>query len=360
MWRKMDMDKKYQVFISSTYEDLQEERQKVQEAILSMYQFPIGMEMFSADDSEQWEIIRETIDTSDFYILIIAHRYGSIIKEGKDAGMSYTEKEFRYARSKGIPILAYIISDSVSVLPKNMDTEPAKIRKLNAFKEEVKKGRIVEWWTNCDELGKKVSIALYKQINNKKEKVGWVRLTNENSLIGNAWKKDEKYGVPYRKTTAVPMYSQEDQDTYHFVSTAKEIMFCARTGKGFLNGHYNLLKEFIMNGGHLKFLTSEKLNLLYDDGNEHSNNRSNSILFVKNLYRINPDNVECRVIDEPINLTLLHIDAGEQDFIEAKFIFQTERLGRHPLFRINKGTSYYDEFKKEMDNLWEKAHVIQL
>lgn len=138
------MDKKYQVFISSTYEDLQEERQKVQEAILSMYQFPIGMEMFSADDSEQWEIIRETIDTSDFYILIIAHRYGSIIKEGKDAGMSYTEKEFRYARSKGIPILAYIISDSVSVLPKNMDTEPAKIRKLNAFKEEVKKGRIVE------------------------------------------------------------------------------------------------------------------------------------------------------------------------------------------------------------------------
>lgn len=96
MWGKTAMDIKYQVFISSTYEDLQEERQKVQEAILSMYQFPIGMEMFSADDSEQWEIIRETIDTSDFYILIIEHRYGSIIKEGKDAGMSYTEKEFRW------------------------------------------------------------------------------------------------------------------------------------------------------------------------------------------------------------------------------------------------------------------------
>ena len=325
-----------------------------------MYQFPIGMEMFSADDSEQWEIIRETIDTSDFYILIIAHRYGSIIKEGKDAGMSYTEKEFRYAKSKGIPILAYIISDSVSVLPKNMDTEPEKVRKLNAFKEEVTKGRIVEWWKNCDELGKKVSVALYKQINNKKEKVGWVRLTDGNNLIKNIWKKDEKYGVPCGKTIAVPMYSQEDQDTYHFVSTAKEIMFCARTGKGFLNGHYNLLKEFILNGGHLRFLTSEKFNLLYDDWDEHSNNRSNSILFVKNLYKINSNNVECRIIDEPINLTLLHIDAGEQDFIEAKFIFQTERLGRHPLFRMNKGTSYYDEFKKEMDNLWEKAHVIQL
>ena len=45
------MEKKYQIFISSTYEDLKEERDKVQRAILSMYQFPVGMEMFSADDS---------------------------------------------------------------------------------------------------------------------------------------------------------------------------------------------------------------------------------------------------------------------------------------------------------------------
>ena len=36
------MDKKFQVFISSTYEDLKNERQKVQDIILSMYQIPIG------------------------------------------------------------------------------------------------------------------------------------------------------------------------------------------------------------------------------------------------------------------------------------------------------------------------------
>ena len=54
------MEKKYQIFISSTYEDLKEERRKVQDTILSMYQFPIGMEMFSAADEEQWEIIQET------------------------------------------------------------------------------------------------------------------------------------------------------------------------------------------------------------------------------------------------------------------------------------------------------------
>ena len=31
------MEKKYQVFISSTYEDLKEERKKVQDTILGMY-----------------------------------------------------------------------------------------------------------------------------------------------------------------------------------------------------------------------------------------------------------------------------------------------------------------------------------
>ena len=48
------LNKKYQIFISSTFIDLEEERKAVQETILSMYQFPIGMEMFSAGDEEQW------------------------------------------------------------------------------------------------------------------------------------------------------------------------------------------------------------------------------------------------------------------------------------------------------------------
>ena len=59
-----------------------------------MNQFPIGMEMFSAADDDQWKIIKETIDSSDFYILIIGNRYGSI---EETTGISYTEKEFDYA-----------------------------------------------------------------------------------------------------------------------------------------------------------------------------------------------------------------------------------------------------------------------
>lgn len=168
------MEKKYQIFISSTYEDLKEERKKVQDTILSMYQFPIGMEMFSAADEEQWEIIRETIDSSDYYVLIIGHRYGSVIEEGECSGISYTQKEFRYALEHKIPILAFLIDNSVAVTPEKMEQDADKRKKLEQFKDEVKNGRMVQWWTSKDDLANKIMNSLNKQIHRGK-RPGWIR-----------------------------------------------------------------------------------------------------------------------------------------------------------------------------------------
>ncbi len=168
------MEKKYQIFISSTYEDLKEERKKVQDTILSMYQFPIGMEMFSAADEEQWEIIRETIDSSDYYILIIGHRYGSVIEQGEYAGISYTQKEFRYALEQKIPVLAFLMDDSVAITPDKMEQDASRREKLEQFKDEVKNGRMVQWWTSKDDLAIKVMNSLNKQIG-RKNRPGWIR-----------------------------------------------------------------------------------------------------------------------------------------------------------------------------------------
>ena len=167
------MDKKYQIFISSTYKDLIEERNKVRDVILSMYHFPIGMEMFNAADEEQWEIIKETIDSSDYYILIIGKRYGTIIQDGPDSGISYTEKEFKYAKSVGIPVLAFIKNDT-AVTSDKMDLKPEKIEKLKDFIETVKDKREVDWFSTVDELGTKVTLALYKQFG-RKNRPGWIR-----------------------------------------------------------------------------------------------------------------------------------------------------------------------------------------
>jgi len=70
-------EKKYQIFISSTYEDLKEEREEAIKIILKLYHIPIGMEMFNAGDSDQWTVISQTIETTDYYVVIIGGRYGS-------------------------------------------------------------------------------------------------------------------------------------------------------------------------------------------------------------------------------------------------------------------------------------------
>jgi Domain of unknown function (DUF4062) len=91
----MVADRKYQVFVSSTYEDLQRERQEVMHALLELDCMPAGMELFPAADEDQWTLIKRVIDECDYYIVIVAGRYGSV----GSSGMSYTEMEYRCFRA---------------------------------------------------------------------------------------------------------------------------------------------------------------------------------------------------------------------------------------------------------------------
>jgi len=62
-------DKKYQVFVSSTYSDLIEERRKSLDILLMADCIPAGMEAFVATDNEQFEVIKRVIDLCDYYVL---------------------------------------------------------------------------------------------------------------------------------------------------------------------------------------------------------------------------------------------------------------------------------------------------
>lgn len=55
------MERKYQVFISSTYSDLVEERRKVLDVLLMADCIPEGMEAFVATDIEQFEVIKKLL-----------------------------------------------------------------------------------------------------------------------------------------------------------------------------------------------------------------------------------------------------------------------------------------------------------
>lgn len=168
------MRTKYQIFVSSTYEDLKEERDLVIKAILEMGHFPVGMEMFSAGDEEQWKLIQKQIDECDYYIVIIAHRYGSL-----DGEISYTEKEYDYAIKQGVPTLGFIIDEEAKWPARKIDKSDKIVRKLSLFKSKVK-AKLISTWNEKQDLYGKVSISLMKQFNTN-ARTGWVRANEFNS-----------------------------------------------------------------------------------------------------------------------------------------------------------------------------------
>lgn len=164
-------NKKYQVFISSTYTDLKHERAQVTEAILELGHMPYGMEVFPAANDSQWEWIKTAIDESDYYIVIIGGRYGSI---KSDSGLSYTEMEYRYAISKGVPAIAFIIDSEVDLPKSKIETDPEKAKKLEQFKQYISENKLWKSYSSAEDLKAKVYPSLLNLIRTCPRE-GWVR-----------------------------------------------------------------------------------------------------------------------------------------------------------------------------------------
>jgi hypothetical protein len=175
------MNKRYQVFVSSTYADLKKERQHVIQALMEMDCIPAGMELFPAADEEQWEFIKRVIDDCDYYLLIIGGRYGSTTSEG----VSYTEQEYDYAIAKEIRVIALLHENPDEIPVGKSDIDPESRTRLIAFREKVSANRLVKFWKNAEELPGLVSLSLSKTIK-MFPAVGWVRavgIANEELLV---------------------------------------------------------------------------------------------------------------------------------------------------------------------------------
>lgn len=169
-----NQNKKYQIFISSTFIDLKEERQAAVEAILKKGHIPAGMELFTAGDKSQWEVIKKWIDDSDIYLLILGGRYGSIDETTR---LSYTEMEYNYAIEKGKPFFALSLTNEI------LDKKPIEIikdfdlknPKYIAFKEKITK-KMCAFPKNNDQIKNEINHSLDTLISENKEKMeGWIK-----------------------------------------------------------------------------------------------------------------------------------------------------------------------------------------
>lgn len=167
------MDKRYQVFVSSTFMDLKEERQQIIQTLMEMDCLPAGMELFPAADEEQMDFIKKVIDDCDYYLLLIGGRYGATTPEG----VSYTEKEYDYALEKGLKVIALLHEDPANIPLGKSEQNPVAQGRLAAFREKVKTGRLVKFWSHAKDLPGLVALSLSKTIKTYPA-IGWVRGSN--------------------------------------------------------------------------------------------------------------------------------------------------------------------------------------
>lgn len=187
------MKKKLQIFISSTYKDLQDERQAAVEAILASNNIPAGMELFKAGNNSQWETIKKWINDSDIYMLILGGRYGSIESESRK---SYTQLEYEYAISHNIPVFATVLSEAYITKKEQCSSNPEDIREhdnRNLYEEFKKKvmNKMIKIVDDC----KDIKLAIFESISELKEEYefdGWVRGIN-NGTYSNLVEQNSKY-----------------------------------------------------------------------------------------------------------------------------------------------------------------------
>lgn len=170
------MDKRYQVFVSSTFTDLKEERKAIIEGLLNAKYIPAGMEMFSASNDEQFKYIKKIIDTCDYYVLIVGARYGTI---NPSTGKSFTEQEYDYAVEKGIPVLAFLHDDPYNLPVEKRDDENREL--LENFRNKASDGRMCKMWNTSSELISSVIISLVEEVANNPQ-MGWTRGSIEDSV----------------------------------------------------------------------------------------------------------------------------------------------------------------------------------
>ncbi len=245
-------EKRYQVFVSSTSLDLDIERRLVIDALLEASYIPVGMELFNAATESAWPVIERLIDSCDYYVVIVAARYGALRPNGK----SYTQSEYEYAKRVGKPRLAFI-HRKPGKLPQEL-SEPTEdgMRKLEEFRRILQKDLLCKYWERSgDELAGKVVSSLNSTILTNPQP-GWVR---GDSLEAIAVEAQRDLVVPAR-TVGIARISPDGQAgpiMSERIAQAREIAIMSTSATRVIEIQKPYLVEALSKGCSVRLLVPE-------------------------------------------------------------------------------------------------------
>jgi hypothetical protein len=253
------VEKRYQIFISSTQRDLEDERRTVVEALLRVKHIPVAMEQFTSSPQRAWPLMEQILDECDYCVVIVAGVYGQPVNpELNPSGreLSFTENEYEYAQLKGIPVLAFLYKD-IESLPEQK-TQESNREKLLAFRDRLENELTVDYWTNGDELANKVSAALYNKMKESErtgvgERIGWIRgdaipqglLAKKESIVDPC----ELVGIASLNTDGIAGEAMREN-----LGTAQKIRTINTTGVRFFERYEHKLVDALKNGCSIQVL----------------------------------------------------------------------------------------------------------
>ena len=163
-------ERKYQVFVSSTYTDLLEARQELMQGLLALGMIPTGMELYPTEQNNQWPLIQKVISECDYYVVMVGGRYGTL----SPMGLSYTHREFIYAATKKKPVIA-LLHDHPELLPAEgrEKTREGEVR-LADFRQLLQQKCMFRFWNTPGDLAQVIKKAMPAMIK-EHPAPGWVR-----------------------------------------------------------------------------------------------------------------------------------------------------------------------------------------
>ena len=155
------MKERLTVFLCSTYEDLTDERDKILQAIRKLQLQYDSMEFFGARSHQPIETCLREVRHSDFLVVVVGHRYGTLVPERE---ISFSEAEYMEGYKIGKPCLVYIRSDDTPVLPKFVEREPENLRRLERWKSELCDRHTVAPFSDSHDLALQVSADISRTV----------------------------------------------------------------------------------------------------------------------------------------------------------------------------------------------------
>jgi len=146
------------VYVSSTFEDLQEHRRAVGLAIRRAGWEDVAMEYYVAEDRPAVDRCLEDVAGCDLYIGIFAWRYGWQPPKDK---VSITELEYRRAVELNKPRLLFLADPKAAWPPLLID---GNRKKIEALRKKVGDDRIAGFFSTPDSLTAQLAPALQKQL----------------------------------------------------------------------------------------------------------------------------------------------------------------------------------------------------